>query len=786
MREAAAARYVAGLARQGVCHRCRSCRRAAANKRHSIVECLALRGSRTTACAVRIECHASAATSGVSRGRLADSPMRVPRSDHGHTVRRSSQAVGVLQCVVIRVRGCATTSLLKRHNVSKRLHVSALRHRREQAMPYVRSTGHAQRVRRALEGQLPASPDAARLVSSWRRSYEQYRLDPSSPCGPRVLTAAELRAIKERDEAFLLASGDCLARLHEMVRIADYCVMLTNAHGVTIDYRVDSDRRSVFKQAGLYVGSCWSEREEGTCGIAGVLTDLAPITVHRVEHFRAAFTALTCSAAPIFAPSGELIGVLDASAVQSPESRDSQRLVHQLVRQSAHLIEDAYFLNRTTKDWVLLGHTSPEFVEARPEWLIAFDEAGTIVAANRRARACLPALDAAARIDAVFDSTSSELCRLARYGAVVPLRLSATGRTVYARVRGPARPVARSGVAMPHPGVRSQEYDDACDIACEEAGTLARLSRSVDARVARNARVARRVAGKRLPMLLSGETGVGKEVFARAIHEAGRRKAGPFVAINCGAIPDTLIESELFGYAPGAFTGARQGGAKGKLALADGGTLFLDEIGDMPLALQTRLLRVLAEGEVVPLGGHTGQRVEFDLICATHRDLRAMVEAGTFREDLYYRLSGATLVMPPLRERADMRDVIDAVFDEEAQAAGQMFVLDARLADLLCTYAWPGNIRELRNVLRYACAVSDTATIGVRHLPPDLAEKLGVAESQLAAQYGEGFEDERAKIVDALKRHRWRPNPAAHALGISRATLYRRMAKWKIVGPHRM
>ena len=645
-------------------------------------------------------------------------------------------------------------------------------------MPYVRSTGHVERVRRALEGKLPASPDAARLVSSWRRSYEQYRLDPSSACGPRVLTAAELRAIKERDEAFLLASGDCLARLHEMVRIADYCVMLTNAHGVTIDYRVDSDRRSAFKQAGLYVGSCWSEREEGTCGIAGVLTDLAPITVHRVEHFRAAFTALTCSAAPIFAPTGELIGVLDASAVQSPESRDSQRLVHQLVRQSARLIEDAYFLNRTAKEWVMLGHASPDFVEARPELLIAFDEAGAILAVNRRARECLPSLDAVARIEAVFDTTGSALCTLARQGAVVPLRMRATGRTIYVRIRAPARPAARAGVATPHPFARSHEY--------EAAGTLVRLSHSADARVARNASVALRVAGKRLPIVLSGETGVGKEVFARAIHEAGRRKAGPFVAINCGAIPDALIESELFGYAPGAFTGARQGGAKGKMALADGGTLFLDEIGDMPLALQTRLLRVLAEGEVMPLGGQTAERVEFDLVCATHRDLRAMVEAGTFREDLYYRLSGATLAMPPLRERADLRDVIDAVFDEEAEAAGRISALDARLADLLCTYAWPGNIRELRNVLRYACAVSDAATIGVRHLPAGLAEKLGVPESEQAALPGELFEDERAKLLDALKRHRWRPNPAARALGISRATLYRRMAKWKIVGPHRI
>jgi transcriptional regulator of acetoin/glycerol metabolism len=206
-------------------------------------------------------------------------------------------------------------------------------------MPYVSHTQHIERVRGAIEGRLPAPADSARLVSSWQRSFEQYRLDPGAVIGPRVLTSAELREIQGKEESFLRASGQCLTRLHDMIRVADYCVMLTDAHGVTIDYRIDRERRSDFKHAGLYIGSCWSEREEGTCGVANVLTDLAPITVHKTDHFRAAFTTLTCSAAPIFAPTGEMIGVLDASAVRSPDNRDSQRLVFQLVRQSAGLIK---------------------------------------------------------------------------------------------------------------------------------------------------------------------------------------------------------------------------------------------------------------------------------------------------------------------------------------------------------------------------------------------------------------------------------------------------------------
>jgi transcriptional regulator of acetoin/glycerol metabolism len=665
--------------------------------------------------------------------------------------------------------------------------------RREPAMPYVSQTQHVDRVRGAIEGRLPAPAGSPRLVSSWQRSFEEYRLDPSSVIGPRVLTSGELREVRSKEESFLRASGQCLARLHEMIRVADYCVMLTDAHGVTIDYRIERDRRNDFKRAGLYIGSCWSEREEGTCGVANVLTDLAPITVHKTDHFRAAFTTLTCSAAPIFAPTGEMIGVLDASAVQSPDNRDSQRLVLQLVRQSAVLIEDGYFLNQTTQHWILFAHASRNFVEAQPEVLIALDEGGNVVAANRKAHECVPGLKEPRHIDEVFDVSAEHLHDAARTDAIVGLRVRATGMMMYARIRTPLRRPARSGGSGRNGScgnnvMAASAAHEAQAQADSHLGALARFLHSADRRIAQNAQVALRIAGKRLPLLILGETGVGKEVFARAVHDASERRARPFVAVNCSAIPEALIESELFGYAPGAFTGARSRGATGKIAQAHSGTLFLDEIGDMPLNLQTRLLRVLAEGEVVPLGGDAPQQVDIDVICATHCDLAQMVAQGTFREDLYYRLTGATLKMPPLRERADIHDVIDAVFDEEAQTAGHVLMLDAQLAAHLCAYAWPGNIRQLRNVLRYACAMCEGTRVETRHLPPDIAALLVPDGSGRAIQGADGCDerDERTRIIEALTRHQWRPNAAAAALGISRATLYRRIARLKISGPHRV
>ncbi|MBP0595511.1 sigma-54-dependent Fis family transcriptional regulator [Paraburkholderia sp. LEh10] len=648
-------------------------------------------------------------------------------------------------------------------------------------MPYVSQTQHIDRVRGAIEGRLPAPANSSRLVSSWQRSYEQYRLDPGSVIGPRVLTAAELREVQGKEEAFLRASGQCLTRLHDMVRVADYCVMLTDAHGVTIDYRIERDRRGDFKHAGLHIGSCWSESEEGTCGIASVLTDLAPITVHKIDHFRAAFTTLTCSASPIFSPTGELIGVLDASAVQSPDSRDSQRLVFQLVRQSAALIEDGYFLNQTAQHWVIFGHQSRNFVEAQPEVLIAFDECGNIAASNRKAQECIAGLSGPRHVDEIFDTSAVHLHDVARTDTIVPLRLRATGAVLYARIRAPLKRASRIAPVVSCAGAVSGSADVHADTNLD---AISRFLHSRDSRIARNAEVALRIAGKHLPILILGETGVGKEVFAQALHASGARRAKPFVAVNCGAIPDSLIESELFGYAPGAFTGARSRGARGKIAQANGGTLFLDEIGDMPLNLQTRLLRVLAEGEVLPLGGDAPVHVDIDVICATHRDLARMVAEGTFREDLYYRLSGATLHMPPLRERADILDVVHAVFDEEAQSAGHVLTLDARLAERLARFTWPGNIRQLRNVLRYACAVCDATRVELRHVSPDVAALLAPDEASGRPAPAD-IDDERARIVNALTRHHWRPNAAAEALGMSRATLYRRIAKLGIVGPHR-
>jgi transcriptional regulator with PAS, ATPase and Fis domain len=292
---------------------------------------------------------------------------------------------------------------------------------------------------------------------------------------------------------------------------------------------------------------------------------------------------------------------------------------------------------------------------------------------------------------------------------------------------------------------------------------------------------ARKVLDKPIPILLQGESGVGKELFTRAMHESGPRRGKPFVAVSCAAMPETLIEAELFGYVPGAFTGARREGSPGRIREANGGTLFLDEIGDMPLAMQGRLLRVLQERQVTPLGGGQTIPVDFALVCATHRNLKNEMEAGRFRQDLYYRINGLTLVLPALRERTDLATLVARCIEDVAP--GRRLMLGASLATRFSNYAWPGNLRQLDNAIRTACALvdEDETVITWRHLPDDLFTELHRAATDRTEPDLPPVASLRS-YADSVIGHAVRSSggnmsEAARRLGISRNTLYRRLKR---------
>ena len=288
---------------------------------------------------------------------------------------------------------------------------------------------------------------------------------------------------------------------------------------------------------------------------------------------------------------------------------------------------------------------------------------------------------------------------------------------------------------------------------------------------------ARRVIDKPIPLLLQGESGVGKELFAQACHLSGPRRDQPFVAVNCAALPESLIEAELFGYRPGAFTGASREGATGRIREANGGTLFLDEIGDMALPMQARLLRVLQERQVVPLGGGKPVSVDFQLICATHRQLRAAVDQGCFREDLYYRINGLALQLPPLRERSDLGALVTAMLRHVAPK--REIQLAVEVANAFAEFRWPGNLRQLANVLRTACALAGDEECFIEwcHLPDDIAEQLRGQPKRRLVDDSQG--DLRMQtdscVEQAVRASKGNMSEAARRLGIGRNTLYRKL-----------
>lgn len=304
-------------------------------------------------------------------------------------------------------------------------------------------------------------------------------------------------------------------------------------------------------------------------------------------------------------------------------------------------------------------------------------------------------------------------------------------------------------------------------------------------------RRAAKLVGTQMSILIQGETGTGKEHLAKAMHAASPRAAKPFVAVNCAALPESLIESELFGYEPGSFTGAASKGKKGLVLEAEGGTLFLDEIGDMPLASQTRLLRVLAEREVTPIGKVKPVPVNVRVIAATHRDLVELVKAKCFREDLYFRLNGAVLTLPPLRQRSDVKWLIGRLIERKGKQDGVAYQLTQAALEALCAHAWPGNVRELVNCLDYASAVSSSHVIDVEDLPEVFS---GSPASFLAFQAppcatANVESNPRAlhmlRLQEALREHHWNVSAVARYLEVDRSTVHRRMRRYGLVPPQK-
>lgn len=569
--------------------------------------------------------------------------------------------------------------------------------------------------------------------------------------------------LREQNASLLAQAQPEMENLYAHIMNTQSMVILSDSGGTILHAMGNPDFMGKAQRVALQPGVSWREEQTGTNAIGTALVEKSPVFVGGAEHYFERNTFLNCSAAPILDPAGNVIGVLDISG----DYRQPQEHTMALVRMSAQMIENRLFNVNFTSDITLHFHVRPEFIGTLWEGIAVFSQAGKLLAINRSGafQLGLKKQQLGTQFEQLFGTSFARLLDAGKKHAIHALALP-DGSMMHVSVTSSL--LERGHTGRPLPAEKSSTIDA---IALDRLDTGDALMHKILA----NAKL---TIGHDIPILIEGETGTGKELLARAIHESGPRKHAAFIAINCASIPEGLIESELFGHEEGAFTGARRRGAIGRVEQAHGGTLFLDEIGEMPQALQARLLRVIQEREIMPLGGTKAVKVDVAIVSATNCRLLERVARGKFREDLYYRLNGLRLSLPPLRERSDLRALISLILE---QKIGRQDVnIQPEVMQVLEQHPWRGNIRQLCNVLRSAVIFMEGSQLELRHLPEDFLEEIKMHAVQIGHQDSEPADmagAETALIRRALDLYKGNMTAAARHLGISRATIYRKMKR---------
>ncbi len=619
---------------------------------------------------------------------------------------------------------------------------------------------------------------------SWRRC-QQARVDPDRQHAPPPIADHALHDLIQTNGDLLEASAPVMACARDFLSETGTMMLLADTQCTILTMEGDPATMDTASSIQLVPGVSWAERLCGTNAIGTALAVGQPVQIHSSEHYCAGIKRWTCSAAVIRHPQdGEILGVIDVSGLSETYSRQSLALAVT----TASRIENRLATREMELRYRLLEGTMDRWSACAGDGLVLFDRRGWPVKINEYAAAAIAArggdlnVAAPARLPAMaltHGSPSAPIGPLPAWMSddwLVPVMNK--GQHIGTLL---VMPVPRSGRPTPRPEAvaarpTAPRPRNFASIVSHHPPLLAAVDK------------ARQLARSRVPVLLLGETGVGKEEFARGIHEASPSAGGTYVALNCGGLSRDLLASELFGYAEGAFPGARKGGLMGKIEAADGGTLFLDEIGEMPLDLQPHLLRVLEEGELYRLGENTPRKVNFRLVAATHRNLREEVAAGRFRMDLYYRVAVTTLHLPPLRERSeDILPLADLFLERftTAHHTGPR-TLGPGVLERLQAYAWPGNVRELRNAIESMVLMSGTPVIGMDALPPELAGCTGEVSAdnttgpqpKAAPAVCSMAEGELELIRRAIAATGGNLTGAARQLGVAKSTLYLKLKRY--------
>ena len=705
------------------------------------------------------------------------------------------------------------------------------------SIPSVHPNPTTSRRRREEAAQRPiasALPLDGEHVLSINESHERCAALGLSRIGAPDYTPlgrADFTITRERNRRLFAHAAPVMELLFDQIVKTQSMVVLTDAQGTILHSIGDEDFLEKAGKVALAPGVNWAECTKGTNGMGTALVDETAVLVHADEHFMHANHFLTCQAAPILDPRGNILGVLDVSG----DRRGYHQHTMGLVKMSARMIEN-HWLNDDFSDALRLHiHPRMEFIGTLLEGILAIDRDGRLLGANRSALDLLGMSGAALRMHTVASLLGTPLGAIVDRGRALmgaPMRMALpNGQTVHVQARcnwplwpgqwsgmggsareagadgaptlptsdddghAPAAAAARDSVFRGPRTTGPADGPAATEAAPEPEATFARLQTG-DAQIEALISKLKRVLDRDIPVLILGEAGSGKEMLARAIHRESRRAHRPFISVQCASTPEAQLEAELLGYAEGVFPGARRKGAVGKLVQASGGTLFLDEIGGLPLGLQARLLRVLQERQVTPLGALEPQEVDLALIVATDRNPRELIDTHRIREDLYYRLNGLAVKLPPLRERSDLMALVRRLLADEAP--GAQLTLAPDVEALLQRYDWPGNLRQLANVLHTAAVMAAGETVITReHLSDDFLEEAllratptgGTAATSVpgAARAPAIGIDSSGKTLEELEREMIRHaveaadgniSVASKRLGISRNTIYRKL-RWR-------
>jgi transcriptional regulator of acetoin/glycerol metabolism len=614
----------------------------------------------------------------------------------------------------------------------------------------------------ALSTDVPRSE----IRESWQRCLDS-GLDPTQPPKQVCITSQELHALIDQDSYLVHLARAEFRKLQRQIPGYDCVLGFANREAILID--VIFSNPSVNAASKAVPGFCWNESFRGTNAIGTAAFSQYPVFVHPLEHFLRFYGTLTCAAAPVTDPDGKMVGILQASS----DCQFRQQHTMSLIRMSARHIEAELFRERFRSEIILQFHSRDEFTNTLDAGLIALDDEGRILCSNSQARFFLEGLpiEAGHHFDEIFrvpfrdfvsrphaagnltqlvDIKGSSCCVRVHNLSISP-KVSSTSRR--ATARGPAENLPVGFICQ-------------------------------DPVVSRAVSMVKRAVEMSIPILIRGETGTGKEMFAQYVHRLSRR-SGRFVPVNCAAVPESLVESELFGYREGAFTGARSGGAVGLASQADAGTLFLDEIGDMPISLQAALLRFLDNWTVRPIGSSKEQKVDIQLITATNCDLEQAVADRRFRRDLLHRIDGVEIFLPPLRERSDFDQI---VWDLLGRVSPRISITEDAL-DLLREQTWEGNMRELRNILTRATLSCFGSVLSANVIEP-LLRKRRHHPPALHAHASALLDLRQNAVLDAYRKHGGNISKTAKGLCVSRNTIYRELRRAGIVtnedGDHRL